>query len=115
MPEDAAGCFFLEVKEIHLAPNAAMIAAFRLLQPKQVGVEFLPIAPSSPVDSREHGVAVITAPIGAGDFHQFEGVTDIGGGTHMGAAAEINPIALAIQAYNFIALQVLNDLRFVPL
>ena len=113
VPEHAADRLFLEVEQVHLLADAAVVAAFRLLQHMQVGVEFLLVAPGGAIDARQHGVAVIAAPIRAGHLHQLERRTDIGGGAHVRSAAQIEPVALAIQRDGLVARQVLDDLRLV--
>ena len=79
----------------------------------QIGVQFLLVAPGGAVDARQHGVAVIAAPIGAGHLHQLEGGADIGGAAHMRAAAQVDPVALGIKADGFATRQVLDDLGLV--
>ncbi len=115
VPEHAADRLFLEVEQVHLLADAAVVAAFRLLQHMEVGVEFLLVAPRGAVDARQHGVAVIAAPIRAGDLHQLERRTDIGGGAHVRAAAQIDPVALAVERDGLVARQVLDDLGLVLL
>ena len=83
------------MEQVHLLADAAVVAAFGFLQLVQVGVELLLVAPGGAVDARQHGVAVVAPPIGAGDLHQLERGADIGGGAHVRAAAQIDPVALA--------------------
>ena len=101
------------MEQVHFLANAAVVAAFGLLQHMQVGIEFLLVAPRRAVDARQHGVAVIAPPIGACRFHQFEGVANISGGTHVRPAAKVDPVALAVQRNRLRRRQVLDQLRFV--
>ena len=39
MPEDGAGRLFLEVEQVQLAADAAVVALLRLFEPVQVGLE----------------------------------------------------------------------------
>ena len=113
VPEHAAHRLFLEVEQVHLLADAAVVAPVRLLQHMEVGVEFLLVAPRGAVDARQHGVPMIAAPIRAGDLHQLERGADIGGRPHMRAAAQVQPIALAVQRDGLAARQVVDDLGLV--
>ena len=96
MPEHRARRLFLEMKQIHLAAEFAMVAFFRLLDLLEVGVELFLFGESRAVDARQHFAAGIAAPIGAGDLHQLEGVADLAGRSHVRAAAQIEPVALLV-------------------
>ena len=72
MPEHRAYRFFLDMEQIHLPAQAAMIAFFRLLQLGQMSLQLLGIAPTSAVDALKLLVLGVAAPIGTGHFHQFE-------------------------------------------
>src|SRR3954468_1379819 len=52
--------------------------------------------PRGAVDSLQHRVSLIAAPIGAGDAGELEGANNSGRG-NMRSAAEIDPVALAIE------------------
>ena len=99
MPEHRARRFFLEVKEIHLAAELAVVALLRLLDLLQVGLKLLLLGERGAVDAREHFAVRIAAPIGAGDLHQPEGAADLSGRGHVRAAAEIEPVALLVDFY----------------
>ncbi len=45
---------------------------------------------------RQHLAVGISAPVGARDLHQLEGVADLAGRGHVRAAAEIEPVALLV-------------------
>ena len=96
MPEHRAGRFFLEVEQIHLAAELAMVALLGLLDLLEVGVELLLLGEGGAVDARQHFAVGIAAPIGAGDFHQLERIADLAGRGHVRAAAEIEPVALLV-------------------
>src|SRR6056297_1765274 len=96
MPENNSGALLLEVKEIHLAPEFAVIALFRLLKLVEVGLEILIAGPGRPVDALQHLVVAIATPIGTGKLHELEGVADLTGGRHVRPAAQIEPIALSV-------------------
>jgi hypothetical protein len=74
VPEDAPLRLGLEVEQVHLLPDAAMVALGGFLQPRQVRVELLLVEPARPVDPAEHRVLLIAAPVGTGNARQLEGV-----------------------------------------
>src|ERR1700679_4209580 len=96
MPEDRARPLLLSVEEVHLASELAMIALLGLLELLQIGVEFFSLGECGRVNARQHRLGRIAAPIGAGDFHQPEGVADLAGRGHVRPAAEAAPLALAV-------------------
>ena len=51
MPEDAANGLFLQMKQIHLPAQAAVVALGRLLQLRKVCIQFLVIPPGRSVDA----------------------------------------------------------------
>ena len=96
MPEHRAGRLFLEMEQVHLAAEPAMVALLGFLDLLQIGVELLLLGEGGAVDAGEHRVVGIAAPIGAGHLHQLEGVADLAGRGHVRAAAEIEPVALLV-------------------
>ena len=52
VPEDAAVRLGLEVEQVHLLADLAMVALGRFLQPDEVGVELLLVEPGGAVDAR---------------------------------------------------------------
>src|SRR4051812_33104454 len=73
-----------------------MVALLLLLQPVQVILELLLVAPGGAVDALQLRVLGVAAPIGAGDLGQLEGVTDLGRGGKMRTAAQVVPVAMPI-------------------
>src|SRR6516162_1421989 len=96
MPEHGAWRLFLEMEQIHLAAEAAVVALLGFLDLLEIGVELLLLGECGAVDARKHLAVRIAAPIGARDLHQLEGRSDLAGRGHVRAAAEIEPIALAV-------------------
>ena len=74
MPEHRARRFLLEVEQIHLAAELAVVALLGFLDLLEIGVEFLLLGEGGAVDARQHFAVGIAAPIGAGDLHQLERV-----------------------------------------
>jgi hypothetical protein len=84
------------MEEVHLAPEPAMIALLRLLQPGDVALQFLLVVPRRAVDARQHRVPRVAPPVGAGDLHQLEGVADLARRSHVRPAAKVEPVALPV-------------------
>src|SRR6266446_4812526 len=88
----------MELEQVELAPELAVVALLRLLEPPQVLVELLLREPGGPVDPLEHRVALVTTPVGAGRREELE-VLDLPGGRHVRAAAEVDEVALAVERH----------------
>ncbi len=101
------------MEQVHLLADAAVIAALGFGEAVEIGVELLLVAPGGAVDAAEHRVAMIAAPVGAGDLHQLERLADVAGAAHVGAAAQIDPVALRIEGDSFVFRQVLDQLGLV--
>ena len=96
VPEHRARRLLLEMEQVHLAAELAVVALLGLLDLLEIGVELLLLGEGGAVDAREHLAVGIAAPIGARDLHQLEGVADLAGRGHVRAAAEIEPVALLV-------------------
>ena len=96
VPEDDARPLLLEMEQIHLAAEAAMVALFRFLEHGEVALQFVFGVPGRAIDAGQLRVARIAPPIGAGDLHQLERRADLPGRGHMRPAAEIEPVALPV-------------------
>src|SRR5918995_162753 len=96
MPEDETGADLLvDREEVGLAAEPAMIAALGLFQPRQVRVQLVLGWPGRAIDALQHRPLLIATPVGAGDGEEFERA-DLGGAGHMGAAAQIEELALLV-------------------
>ena len=83
MPEDRPRRFRLEVEQVHLLPDLAMVALGRFLEP--------------PVDPAQHRVLGIAAPISARHARQLERIgVELAGRGEMRPAAEVDPRLLAL-------------------
>ena len=103
VPEHHAGAFFLEVKQIELAAELAVVALLGFLDLLQIEVEVFLLRERRAVDARQHRIVAVAAPIGARDLHQLERIADLAGRGHMRAAAEIEPVALVIDLDRLVA------------
>ncbi len=89
-----------------------MIALLGFLELLQVGVEFFLLGEGGAVDAGEHRVVAVTAPIGARHLHQLEGVADLARGSHMRAAAQIEPVALLVNFQRLVGRNGVDQLDF---
>ena len=103
VPEHDARAFLLEVEQVELAAELAVVALLGLLELLEVGVELLLLGERGAVDAGEHRVVAVAAPIGARDLHQLEGVADLAGRGHVRAAAEVEPVALVVDLDRLVA------------
>ena len=105
VPEHAAMRLGLEVEQVHLLPELAMIAPGSFLQPGQVGVQLLLVQPAGAVDAAQHRVGLVTAPIGARDARQLERRrVQLAGRGQMRPAAHVQPVAAGPVDGQFVAL-----------
>ncbi len=86
------------MKQVELAAEPAMVAAFGLLEPEEVLVELLLARPGGAVDALQLRVARVAAPIGAGHVHQLERLAEMPGRGQMRPDAQIDEAALAVEA-----------------
>src|SRR5260370_26979104 len=103
VPEHHARAFLLEMEQVELAAEFAMVALLGFLDLPQVSVELFLLRKCRAVDARQHRIVAVTTAIRARDLHQLEGVTDLAGRGHMRAAAEREPVALEIDLDRLVA------------
>ncbi|CAM5197645.1 hypothetical protein CDEN61S_00385 [Castellaniella denitrificans] len=114
VPEDQARRLVLEVEQVQLAADAAVVAQFGLLEHVQVGVLVFLAGPGGAVDALQHFIVAVAAPVGPGDLHQLEH-SQAAGGRHVRAAAQVDEVALAVQADLFVGGDRGDDLGLVGL
>ena len=114
VPEHHARRFLLDVEQVERLADLAVVALLRLFQPVQIGFQRLLIQPGGAVDTLEHLVAGIAAPVGPGHFHQLERL-ELAGGRHVRPPAEINEVGLPVQRNVLVGRNVGDDLRLVVL
>ena len=96
MPENAAMRFFLQVEQVHLAPQLAVVALGGLFQPVEMRVELLLVEPAGAIDARKLRILLVAAPVCARHPHQLEGLrVELAGAGQMGAAAHVEPVLAA--------------------
>ncbi len=72
MPEDHAGRFILQMKQIQTFRQFTMIAFFSFFKTVQISLQIFFIRPGSTVDTLQHFIFRFTTPVSTGQFHQFE-------------------------------------------
>src|SRR5690606_29319930 len=70
--------------------------------------------PGRTVDTLQHLVVAVAAPIGTGNLHQLEDL-QLAGRRHVRPTAQVNEVALAIQADGFVGRDGGDDFRLVGL
>ncbi len=116
VPENRARRIFrLKVEQIHLAAEFAMVAFFGFFQHFQISLEVFFVRPGRCINTLQHFLGRVAAPVCACDFHQFEGVTDFAGGGYVRPAAEIRKCSLTIQRNRFVFRQVFNNFGLIML
>src|SRR5262245_2991499 len=96
MPEDDAGTLLLEVEEVHLASELAVIALLGFGDLRQIAIELLIGGPGGTIDALQLLPSRVAAPVGARKMRELEGAADLTGRGHVRAAAEIEPITLLV-------------------
>ena len=102
------------MEQVQLAADAAVVALLGLFEAVQVVIELLLVGPGGAVDALEHLVARVAAPVGTGHLHQLEGL-ELAGGGHVRTAAQVDPVALAVQADGLVGRNAGDDLGLVVL
>ena len=83
-----------EVEEVELAPEPAVVALPRLLEPREVRVEVVLGVEGRAVDPGQLLVVLVAAPVGAGEAGQLERLDRLRV-LQVRAAAEVGEIDLA--------------------
>ena len=96
MPEHGTGRFFLEMEQVHLAAQFAVVAFFGFLDLLEVGGEVFFGCPSGAVDALELRAGAVAAPVRAGEALQLEGFADLAGCCHVRAATHVEPRTLLV-------------------
>src|SRR5262249_35522618 len=98
-----------------LLAEHAVVAFLGLLDLVQVGVELLLVEEGSTVEALELFAAAVVLPVGTGDAEQLERA-DLARVRNVRTAAEVDELALTVEAERRVLLQVVVDvLDLVPL
>ena len=115
MPKHHALALFLDVEEVHGLADLAVVALLGLLDALDVGLQVGLGGPGRTIYPLQLGVAMIAAPIGAGQLGQLEGLAHMARGRQVRTQAQVLPAALPIDADLLGLRQVLDDLGLVGL
>ena len=96
VPEHRARCAVVEMEQVQLCAQLAVIALAGFFEAGEVGLEVLGVGPAGTVDPLQRCVVGVAAPVGARHLGQLEGLQQPGR-RHMGAATQVFEITLAIQ------------------
>ena len=113
MPEHAALRFLLEMEQVHLAADFAVVALFGFLNHMQIGFEVFFIAPACAVNALQHFIIAVAAPISTGQLGQLKRLAQLAGGRQMRATAQIFPRALTIDRHFLVDRNSGDDFRFI--
>ena len=91
--------FLREGEQIELSSQLAVVATLGLLDPLLVGRQVLTAGPGCSVDALQLVVGLVTLPVRGRELCQGEGIGQVLGRGHMGAAAQILPCHLAIATH----------------
>ena len=99
MPEDQARAGeLLNAEEVNCFPRTRWSRARGLFQPGEVLIEILLREKRRAVDALQLGILLVAEPVGAGEADHLECLHAAGRG-HVGAAAEVHELAIAIKAH----------------
>jgi hypothetical protein len=83
----------LQVEQVHLRAQLAVVALGGFLKAQQMRVELLLVQPAGAIDARKHRVLLVAAPIGARHARQLEGRrVQLAGAGQVRPAAHIQPV-----------------------
>ena len=116
MPENLSRIVLVDVEEIHLTAQLAVVTALSLRQHIQVCLQVGGLFPGSAVDAGQHGPLHVAPPVGSRSLHQLEGLgVDLLGAAHMGATAQVRKVTLIVDGDGGILWQPVNELQLVGL
>src|SRR6185436_16802870 len=96
VPEHDARPLLLEMEQVHLAPELAVIALFGFLELLEVGGKLGLARPGGAVYALQLRPLRVATPVRAGEMGELEGLADLAGRGHVRTAAEIEPFALLV-------------------
>ena len=113
MEKRARGRLRMKAEEIELAAELPVVAPLRLLEEGEMLAQLLRRGERGAVDALQHLVALVAAPVRAGDAGELEGL-QAAGRRHVRPAAEVGEIALGIERHLPLG-DALDDLDLVVL
>ena len=101
-------------EQAQLPSQDPVVATLGLFQPRQVVVQFLLALEGGAVDALEHGTVLVAAPVGPGHVQQLQGRYRVGA-VDVGALAQVNEVAVAVDAQGLIFGDGVDNLQLVGL
>src|SRR6185295_11752892 len=86
----------VEMNQVQLAAEAAMVTRLRLFEALQIRIEVLGVVERRPVDARQLRLRLVSAPVGARERQQLDRL-DRFGILQVRAAAEVDEVALLVE------------------
>ena len=115
MPHHQSGAdFVVDGVQAQLPAQPAVVAAFCLLQPGQVVVQFLLGLEGRAVNALQHGPLFVAPPVGPGHAEQLE-CQNIGGIADVRPLAQVNEPVMPVDGYDRRILQPLDEFQLVGL
>ena len=102
----------MKVKKVQLAAQFSVVALLRLFHAQQVSVQASLVCPRGTIDTLQLFFFSVTAPIGPGQFGEFERFQESGAG-HMRATAHVHIFLVVVQTQGSLARHVVNQTQFV--
>ena len=96
VPENHARGFFLEVEEVHVLAKLAVVAAGGLFEHVQISLQLILRRERGAVDTLQHLILRVAAPVSAGHLHQLMHLQHTGA-RHVRPAAQIREVALRVE------------------
>ena len=112
--EGESRALVVEAEEVEFPAELAVVALLGHLQPRHVLFELLLRGEGGTVDAGEHGVVGVAAPVGAGRREHFDG-RDAPGVGHVRTAAQVDEVAVPVDADGLVFRQVADELDLVGL
>ena len=114
MPKNQTGCVVINMEQVQLASQFAVIALFGLFNHGQVLLQLILAGPGRAINALQHLILVIAAPVSARELHQLEEFK-FAGARHVRAPAQVFKIAFAVERNIFVGRNAGNDLGLVVL
>ncbi len=112
VPEHHARGFFLQVEEVELLADLAVVAFFGFFDALDVGRQLLLVSPGGAVHALQLLVLGIAAPVGARQLGQLECLEEAGV-RHVRATAHVDVFFVVVQAHGLLVGHVLDQAQLV--
>ena len=114
MPKHQAGGVVVDMEQIEFAAEFSVITLIGFFEHGQVLLQVFFAGPGCAIHPLQHFIAVVAAPIGASQLHQFK-KSQLSGAGHVGPTTQILKRTLAVQRDIFAGRYAGNDFSLVVL